>query len=187
MELKFPHPNLFIDPDFIVPIGKVDETIIKNLAKILYERFKIRFYIKKPIEIPINAFNPKRGQFDSNKIFNKLKKYEGKRVLGIIDKDLYVQGLNFVFGQAELPGRCTLISITRLRQEFYGLPKDERIFFNRIIKEAIHELGHTYGLKHCSNKDCVMFFSNSIIDTDKKSSFFCKMCQKKLVLFHSIP
>ena len=180
--LNYHNPNSFIDPAFIVPLGQVDETLLKNLAKVLNERFKIRFYIKEPIEIPIDTFNPRRGQFYSNKIFNKLKKYEGKRVLGIIDKDLYVQGLNFVFGQAELPGRCALISITRLRQEFYGLSKDDRILFKRMIKEAIHEVGHTYGLKHCSNKDCVMYFSNSIIDTDKKSSFFCKNCQEKLVL-----
>ena len=182
MELKFPFPDSFKNSAFIIPFGQLDETLLKNLAKVLDERFKISFFIKDPLEIPKDAFNPRRGQFDSNKIFNKLKKYEGKRVLGIIDKDLYVQGLNFVFGQAELPGRCALISITRLRQEFYGLPKDEMISFNRMTKEAIHELGHTYGLKHCSNKDCVMYFSNSIIDTDKKSSFFCKNCQEKLVL-----
>ncbi|MHC2995733.1 MAG: archaemetzincin family Zn-dependent metalloprotease [Candidatus Atribacteria bacterium] len=167
---------------FIVPIGSLDRSLLKNLVKVLDERFKIRFYIKEPLEIPKDAFNPRRGQFDPNKIFKILKRYEGKKVLGIIDQDLYAQGLNFIFGQAEPLGRCALVSITRLRQEFYGLPKDEMIFFNRIIKEAIHELGHTYGITHCSNKDCVMFFSNSIIDTDRKNSFFCKMCQEKLGL-----
>lgn len=103
-----------------------------------------------------------------------------KRVLGIIDKDLYVSELNFVFGQAESPGSHALISITRLRQEFYGLAKDDKIFFDRVIKEAVHELGHTYGLSHCSNPKCVMFFSNSLPDTDRKSSLFCERCLKKL-------
>jgi len=167
---------------FIVPIGPLDKSLLKNLANVLDERFKIRFFIQDPLEIPKDAFNPRRGQFDPAKIFKRLKSYKGKKVLGIIDEDLYVRGLNFIFGQAEPLGRCALISITRLRQEFYGLPKDEMISFNRIIKEAIHELGHTYGIKHCSNKDCVMFFSNSIIDTDKKSSFFCNMCREKLGL-----
>ena len=180
MELKFSFPDSFKNSAFIIPFGQLDETLLKNLTKILDEIFKIRFYVKEPLEIPKDAFNPKRGQFDPNKIFKILKRYEGKKVLGIIDEDLYAQGLNFIFGQAEAFGRCALISITRLRQEFYGLPKDNMIFFNRIMKEAIHELGHTYGLKHCSNKDCVMFFSNSIIDTDKKSPFFCKVCQEKL-------
>lgn len=165
---------------FIVPIGLVDKPILKNLAKVLYERFKIKFCVKEPLELPKDAFNPERGQYDTDKIFKILKRCEGKKVLGVIDKDLYAQGLNFIFGQAELPGRCALVSLTRLRQEFYGLPRDEMIFFDRIIKEVVHELGHTYGIKHCLNKNCVMFFSNSIIDTDKKSSFFCKMCQEKL-------
>ena len=168
------------DSALIVPIGSLDKSLLKNLAKALEERFKIRFFIRGPLEIPKEAFNPKRSQFEPTNIFNILKRYKEKKVLGVIDKDLYTQGLNFIFGQAELPGSCALISITRLRQEFYGLPKDEKIFFKRAIKEAIHELGHTYGIKHCSNKDCVMFFSNSIIDTDKKSLFFCKVCQEKL-------
>jgi len=174
------NPDSFKNPAIIVPIGSLDKALIKNLAKVLEERFKIRFFIKDPLEVPKEAFNPQRGQFNPTIIFNILKIYEGNKILGIIDQDLYTQGLNFIFGQAESPGRCALISLTRLRQEFYGLSKDEMIFFNRIMKEAIHELGHTYGLKHCLNKNCVMFFSNSIIDTDKKSSSFCKMCQEKL-------
>ena len=180
----FVHQNSdsFTNPATIVPIGSLNRALIKNLAKVLDERFKIKFFIKKPLEIPKDAFNPHRGQFNPTKIFNILKIYEGNKILGIIDQDLYAQGLNFIFGQAESPGRCALISVTRLKQEFYGLPKDNSVFFKRIIKEAIHELGHTYELKHCSNKNCVMYFSNSIIDTDKKSSFFCKICREKLGL-----
>lgn len=178
----YQNPDPFTNPAFIVPIGSLDKSLIKNLAKVLDERFKIKFFVKEPLEIPKDAFNPRRGQFDPNKIFKILKRYEGKKMLGIIDKDLYARGLNFIFGQAESPGGCALISIKRLRQEFYGLPRDDNIFFKRIIKESIHELGHTFGLKHCSNRDCVMYFSNSIIDTDKKSSFFCKICREKLGL-----
>jgi len=167
---------------FIVPIGKIDKALLKELATVLDERFMISFDIKDSIEIPPEAFNSKRNQYSSSKILEKLSKIKAKLVLGVIDKDLYVPELNFVFGQAESPGRCALISITRLRQEYYGLPKDDKLFLERVAKEAVHELGHTQELQHCSNPECVMFFSNSLMDTDRKSSSFCKRCRKELGL-----
>lgn len=165
---------------FIVPIGKVDRALLENMADFLKERLKEAFDIKQSMEVPRDALNLRRNQYSSSYILNKLIKYKGKKVLGIVDKDLYTEGLNFVFGQAESPRRCALISITRLRQEFYGLPKDDRLFFDRVTKEAVHELGHTYGIGHCSNKNCVMFFSNSIIDTDNRSTSFCKLCLERI-------
>jgi len=104
-------------------------------------------------------------------------------VLGILDVDLYTEGLNFIFGQADLSGRLALISIIRLRQEFYGLKPDEEIFRKRVIKEAVHELGHTLGLRHCHDSYCVMHFSNSLRDTDIKSENFCRIHSEEVKEF----
>ncbi|MBI5187681.1 MAG: archaemetzincin family Zn-dependent metalloprotease [Nitrospirae bacterium] len=101
-----------------------------------------------------------------------------EKVLGIVDHDLYVPQLNFVFGEA---GRkMAVISLTRLRQEFYGLSEDRGLFHKRTLTEAVHELGHTYGLGHCRNPRCVMFFSNSLMDTDRKGPEFCLGCGGRL-------
>jgi archaemetzincin len=81
--------------------------------------------------------------------------------------------LNFVFGEAYKGRRIAAIYLPRLRQEFYGLESNELVFHERIVKEAIHELGHTFGLFHCNNKLCVMHFSNSLYDTDIKEKRFC--------------
>ena len=102
------------------------------------------------------------------------------QMLGIADVDLYVPGLNFVFGQAEPPGKAALISLRGLRQEFYGLPPDKELFAKRAIKEAVHELGHTYSLGHCRDARCVMYFSNSLWDTDRKLALLCDDCRNKL-------
>jgi archaemetzincin len=103
---------------------------------------------------------------------------EYDRILGIIDHDLYLPQLNFVFGIAS--ERASVISITRLRQEFYGLVQNRTLFYQRVVTEAVHELGHTYGLAHCRNSDCVMFFSNTLADTDRKGPNFCPKCKVEL-------
>lgn len=108
------------------------------------------------------------------------KKNLDEKWLAICDFDLYSEGLNFIFGEANIDSGISIISLTRLRQEFYGLPKNEKIFIERIKKEAVHELGHLFYLGHCENKKCVMHFSNSLADTDFKNSDFCQKCKKSL-------
>jgi len=161
----------------IVPVGTVQADILEDLKEVLTDRFDLDFTIIEPIQVPANAYNPERRQFYSGDILEYLSgTYDNKKVLAVIDEDLYVPELNFIFGQAEIPGRCAIISLTRLRQTYYGLPEDEAAFFERVVKEAVHELGHTYGKEHCSDGTCVMFFSNSLQDTDKKSSYYCAKC-----------
>ena len=100
--------------------------------------------------------------------------------MGITEVDLYVPKLNFVFGQAECPGKIAVISLFRLKPEFYGQASNVKLFLERTLKEAVHELGHTLGLGHCRHSFCVMFFSNSIMDTDRKETNFCIECQKTI-------
>jgi archaemetzincin len=99
------------------------------------------------------------------------------RVLGITAVDLYVPQLNFVFGEARLGGPSAVISTHRLRPEFYGQLPDEKLFLRRVEIEAVHELGHTFGLGHCPKVCCVMHFSNNIADTDRKGPLFCDDCR----------
>jgi archaemetzincin len=166
----------------LVTIGKVDREVTEILKDNLGKVFNRQVFIGKGMPEPDHAFNKKGNQYLSTAILTAImeqKEYTTyERILGVVDHDLYVPELNFVFGEA---GRkVAVISITRLRQEFYGFAEDKSLFHKRVLTEAVHELGHTYGLGHCGNPRCVMFFSNSIMDTDRKGSEFCSRCKDKL-------
>jgi archaemetzincin len=135
--------------------------------------------------IPKGAYDRTRRQCRSNVILESVegqarRQTAADRILGVVDVDIFVPPLSFVFGEAKCPGRAALISLFRLRPEFYGQRSDVEVFLERIEKEAVHEIGHTLGLEHCSNPFCVMHFSNSVFDTDRKQSFFCSKCQVKI-------
>lgn len=166
----------------LIAVGEVETKVIETLRHDLNKAFGKQVRIGKGMPRPVEAFNKKRRQYFSTAILKAMmekKEYAiHEKILGITDDDLYVPRLTFVFGEARQ--RVAIISLTRLRNEFYNLPKDQSFFRKRVLTEAVHELGHTYGLRHCENPHCVMFFSNSLIDTDRKGPAFCQICRNRL-------
>jgi archaemetzincin len=170
----------------ILPIGQVGLEVIgwiKEQLNTLFPKTTCRL-INETMPIPSEAFNNVRQQYRSDIILNEVHSYAEKdktsdRVLGIVDVDVFASGLNFVFGEAECPGKAALVSLWRLRPEFYGKTPNVELLLERCMKEAVHDLGHSLGLRHCSNPFCVMYFSNSIFETDRKQSLFCTKCYLK--------
>ncbi len=166
------------------PIGDVDSSIVVKLKEKLDCIFGCPIEITSEPGILYQAYNPERVQYLASVLLTAMKESgmePDEKVLGVVDVDLYAPGLNFVFGEADIHSGVSIISLYRLRQEYYGLPADNHLFLNRAVKEAVHELGHTFGLGHCSDIRCVMHFSNSLADTDWKLITLCSQCQPKLI------
>lgn len=168
---------------YLIPIGDVEKETILRLSWALRRKFGAVFELGEPLPLSEDAYRAERGQYFATPIMEELRENipeDAEKVLGVLDVDIFVPALNFIFGQADLGGKEALISLTRLREEFYGNSKNEKLFFERAVKEAVHELGHTFGLRHCRDAKCVMYFSNSLLDTDRKEADFCEECKKKL-------
>ena len=166
------------------PIGNIDNNTLEELEEKLNQTFGCPVeVIPQAIKLE-QAYDSKREQYLASKLLAGLKKTgvaKDEKALGVVNVDLYAPGLHFIFGQADIASGAAIISLCRLRQEFYGSPPDEALFMDRAIKEAVHELGHTFGLEHCKNARCVMHFSNSLADTDWKQAAFCSRCRPKLI------
>jgi len=130
------------------------------------------------------AYDPSRDQYNSRRLLemlHSLRPASAERVVGIVSFDLFIPVLTFVFGEAQLDGRAAVVSSLRLDNRFYGLPPDRALLQARLATEVVHELGHTYGLRHCAAPRCVMNRSTYVEEIDLKNDTFCSRCARHLV------
>jgi archaemetzincin len=162
-----------------VAVGPVPRDWLEQVAAAASEILGVEVMVAEAV-LPLPAADRARKQILARAILAQLRALPdpgASRVLGVTEADLYAPGLNFVFGEADLGGRGAVISLARLRPEYYRLEPNPALLLGRAVKEAVHELGHTYGLSHCARPSCVMHFSITLADTDRKGARPCADCQ----------
>jgi len=169
----------------IVPIGEIAEPLLVSLKESIFQTFKIQTRIRKhPFDLS-SVYDPIRNQYNSSGLLLQVindTPPETLKILGVTELDLFIPIFTFLFGEAQLNGVGALVSAHRLHNPFYGIPENEELFKNRLLKEGIHELGHTFGLIHCFTLRCVMNTSTYVEDIDQKSAHFCRACEREV--FH---
>lgn len=166
----------------VVPIYFTDkDETLRRLGAALELDFHATVRYRNPWFDPEAAFDAGRGQYRATLLLKALlddpQEAPAERVLGVTSVDLFTPVLTYVFGEAQLQGRAAVVSGHRLRSEAYGLPPDPRLFYERLHKEAVHELGHTYGLMHCRTIGCVMGASAYAEEIELKGASFCERCR----------
>jgi len=168
----------------VIEIGEIEKDIIKHISDSIEQELGLPVKrLKMGIELIKNTFSIKRNQFLASKILKKILHYtpiDCLKALGVIDVDIYTPIFTFIFGQSQFGGRASVISLHRLKQDFYSLPSNRNLLMERITKESLHELGHNFGLTHCDSPKCVMHFSNNVLKIDRKEKDFCRSCKKYL-------
>ncbi len=168
----------------LVPIGEFDPRLLEHVGAKLGRQFGVPWDARSRGPDPAFAFHPERRQYHSTEILHMLQAYLNQhtwRLLAVTDADLYIPILTFVFGEAQMGGPCAIVSAHRLHQEYYGLPGDADMLRQRLLKEAVHELGHTLHLTHCDDYRCCMAPSHSVEWIDIKEAEFCPVCRGQAV------
>ncbi len=168
----------------IVPIGDIDDYLLLFLHPHLSQTFKMKTRIRRRDFDLVSVYDSMRNQYNSSGLLLQLINEvppETSKILGITGLDLFIPIFTFLFGEAQLNGVGALVSFHRLQNEFYGIPGDRELLRTRLLKEAIHELGHTFGLIHCFTLRCVMNTSTYVEEIDQKSAHFCQHCEQAIL------
>jgi len=156
----------------LAPVGDTDEATVRALAPVVAEQFDAQVELAPRMPLPPHAWDASRRQWRAGVVLTALAERRAatptwERLVGVTEVDLYAPPLNFVFGEADTDRQVAVFSLARLHAD------DHARFLHRAQIELVHELGHTYGLGHCDDPRCVMWFSNTLAETDRKGVRFC--------------
>jgi archaemetzincin len=174
-----PLPERFL----LAPIGPLPRGILAGLSADLEEIFGPPSEPLAPQAKPEFAFNKDRQQYHSTAVLRRLDglRPQGRDapVLGVVDVDLFIPDLPFVFGEADRDSRSALVSVYRLKGND-GRPVPAERLAHRARVEAAHAVGHLLGLSHCTDFRCAMYLSHTPADSDRKGDGLCSACRSAI-------
>jgi archaemetzincin len=176
-------PHAPLEVLHLISVGILPNGTLDRLAAGLAAPLRASCRVERQVLDPAFAADASRGQTYSTALLARLAAAHpppGHVLLGVTSLDLFVPILTFVFGEAQLSGPCAVVSTHRLRDEFYGLTPDPAAVDRRLLIEALHEFGHTQGLRHCPDWSCPMASAHTIEALDLKQPRFCGDCASRL-------
>ncbi len=179
----------------VVPMGDVGEAAVRMVAANLQAVLGLAVTRLERQAVPEACYVVERRQYDASKLIAHLQEWSAplpyRKVLAVLSVDLGVPILRYVFGEAQVGGRCAVVSGFRLRRNPDGTDVSLEHYYERLAKVALHETGHTFSLFHCDDSRCLMHFASTVERLDRIRLFFCSRCdflwketRKNLVLPH---
>lgn len=167
----------------LLPVDGLAEEALDWLEPLIARAYGFTTRRLPPLPLPEGALDAGREQYDATVLLRAgllAAPAEATRLLVVTDHDIFVPMLTFIFGQAQVNGPGAILSLARLRQEFYHLPPRRDLLVERALKETLHELGHTFGLVHCRDLSCAMALSINVTNIDVKGAAYCRACAANL-------
>jgi archaemetzincin len=167
----------------LISFGYFRKDILEAIARQVKAQFFLPVHFHEGHLDLTQFYDPTRRQYNGNQL---LKRIDGEfandssKTIGLFSIDLFIPILTYIFGQAALNGRAGIASLYRLSNERYGIDPNDQLLLERFTKEVIHELGHTFGLIHCTAPNCVMRSSTYVEDIDQKEQYLCPLCWEKI-------
>jgi archaemetzincin len=161
----------------MVPIGDFDPEMVAAIGRAIERLFRAAVRVEPILTELAFAFDPERRQYLSTAILGALAASapaDAYKVIALVRVDLFIPILTFVYGEAQMGGGACVLSTFRLHSG-PGAGGEEGVV--RAVKEALHELGHTFRLRHCPDPACLMHYCRSEADVDRKSSDLCRYCR----------
>ncbi len=170
----------------LVALDPIDPDVLRHLRAALSKFLLLPVRILRPQPLPLKTYHVNRHQYDATQLLEFLLdgvKTDAFRILGITAQDLFIPILTFVFGDAQVNGKAAIISLFRPRGDAGGAMPSRQVLMRRLLKLSLHELGHTFGLKHCRESNCLMKFSSNLEKLDRRPLALCDYCQIMLTDF----
>jgi archaemetzincin len=171
----------------LVVLCRTDAKLLTSLKQKLEMAFNKSVEVRYSVQQPDYAYDPKRKQFVSPRLISRLrsiKKCPGDIVLGITDVDLYSPDYDYVYGEAEMASGVATLSLFRLKGR-KNKSAPQKLFTERAVREAVHEIAHLHQLDHCTNPKCVMHPCPRLADVDEAGREFCEQCGPLLTRYLS--
>jgi archaemetzincin len=172
-----------LQPVTLISFGYFEKDFLEQTAEAVRHEFNCPVNLREGHIDLSDYYDPARRQYNGNLLLKQVDSMslpDSRKTLGLFNVDLFIPILTFIFGQAFLNGRCGIASLYRLSNERYGMANDDKLMLERLKKEVIHELGHTFGLIHCLDSACVMRSSTYVEEIDQKNIHLCSDCRNQL-------
>jgi archaemetzincin len=161
----------------------LEDGVLDEMQTALENNFPLLVVRSAPVQMAGNEWDGGRQQHSAPLALRRVAAAGDSRpekLLAVTGCDLFIPMLSFVYGQAQLGGKAGLVSLARLRQQFYGLPANRALLLARSRKEAVHETGHLFGLVHCPDSECAMSLSTNVRQIDLKTDALCPACRAQV-------
>ena len=166
----------------LIDHGNFEKDFLESIAESLSREYHMPVSIHESRSDLSEFYNPMRRQYNANELMKDLTSLSSEdhiKKIALFRVDLFIPILTYIFGQAALNGNIGVASLYRLRNEQYGMKKNDLLLLERFQKVIIHELGHMFGLVHCHFPPCVMRSSTYVEDIDQKSQHLCSKCRNE--------